>query len=426
MRDAHPSRRTFLMSGAAAVAATTTLDLAHTAHAAGSDRIKVGLVGCGGRGTGAAEQALTADKGVALVAVADAFEDRLGESLSSLKGSAVGDRVDVPKDRQYVGFDGFKKVIDQVDVVLLATPPGFRPVHLAYAVSKGVHAFVEKPVATDAPGVRSVLKSCDEAKSKGLTIVSGLCWRYHEPRRETMKRVRDGAIGKVIAVETTYNSGGVWDPRKSRDECKSEMEYQMRNWYYYDWLSGDHIVEQAVHGIDTMAWAMGDEPPVKCWGTGGRTVRVESQYGNIWDNFAVVYEYADGTRGYHHCRHWRGAEQQVKDYVLGAKGTCDVFGSRISGETPWRYPDPRSAKNMYQAEHDALFASLRAGKPINDGLYAARSSLLGIMGRTAAYTGQVITWDMAMNSQQALVPHPLTWGDAPNRPVPRPGVTLYS
>ncbi len=413
------------MQGAAAVAATTALDLTTNAHAAGSDRIKVGLVGCGGRGTGAAEQALTADKGVSLVAMGDAFPDQLATSLSGLKGSAIADQVDVPPDRQFVGLDAFKQVIDGVDVVLLTTPPGFRPTQLAYAVSKGVHAFVEKPVATDAPGVRAVLKACDEAKSKGLTIVSGLCWRYHEPRRETMKRVRDGAIGKVIAVETTYNSGGVWDPRKTRDEVKSDMEYQMRNWYYYDWLSGDHIVEQAVHGIDTMAWAMGDEPPVKCWGSGGRTVRTEPQYGNIWDNFAIVYEYADGTRGYHHCRHWRGSDTQVKDYVLGANGTCDVFGSRITGASPWRYPNAKEAKNMYQSEHDALFASLRAGKPINDGLYASRSSLLGIMGRMAAYTGQVITWDMAMNSQQSLVPSPLAWGDLPVRPIPKPGVTKY-
>ncbi|HEY2156660.1 MAG TPA: Gfo/Idh/MocA family oxidoreductase, partial [Isosphaeraceae bacterium] len=264
MRSPTPTRRTFLMNGAAAVAATgAALDLASVAHAAGSDRLKVGLVGCGGRGTGAAEQALTADKNVALVAVADAFEDRIAESLSALKGSAVAGQVQVEKDAQFVGFDAYKQVIDNVDVVLLTTPPGFRPIHLAYAIAKGKHAFVEKPVAVDATGVRAVLKSVEEARSKGLSLVAGLCWRYHTPRQETMKRVRDGAIGKVVAIETTYDSNGVWDPRKTREECKSEMEYQMRNWYYYDWLSGDHIVEQAVHGIDTMGWAMGDEPPVQ-------------------------------------------------------------------------------------------------------------------------------------------------------------------
>jgi predicted dehydrogenase len=239
-----------------------------------------------------------------------------------------------------------------------------------------------------------------------------------------MKRVADGAIGDIVAVETTYNSGGVWEPRKSRDEVKSEMEYQMRNWYYYAWLSGDHIVEQAVHGIDTMAWALGDEPPTQCWGSGGRQVRVDPIYGNIYDHFAIVYEYPNNVRGYHQCRHWRGSEQRVKDYILGAKGICDVFGGRIKGETDWRYRGPKT--NMYQNEHNALFASIRKGEPINNGLYAARSTLLAIMGRNAAYTGQVITWDMAMDSKEVLTPSEYSWGDAPNRPVPRPGITKFS
>ena len=425
MRDAHPTRRTFLMHGAAAATVgAVALDLASTAHAAGSDRLKVGLVGCGGRGTGAAEQALTADKNVALVAVADAFSDRIAESLSSLKDSPVASRVEVTKETSFVGFDAYKQVIDAVDVVLLATPPGFRPLHLGYAVSKGKHAFVEKPVAVDAPGVRAVLRAADEAKSKGLSLVAGLCWRYHEPRKETMNRVRDGAIGKLVAIETTYNSGGVWEPRKKRSEVASDMEYQMRNWYYYDWLSGDHIVEQAVHGIDTMGWAMGDEPPVKCWGSGGRQVRTDPEYGNIFDHFSVVYEYGDGTRGYHNCRHWRGTDYQTKDYLLGTKGTCDVFGGKIAGEAPWRYRGPNN--QMYQAEHDALFASIRSGKPINDATFASRSTLLAIMGRMAAYTGGVITWEQALNSQQDLAPTQFAWGDAPNRPVPKPGLTKFA
>jgi predicted dehydrogenase len=423
MREPKSNRRTFLMHSAATVAAATTLDLAATAHAAGADTLRVGLVGCGGRGTGAAEQALTADKNTRLVAVADAFQDRLDSALETLKSTPVTERIDVPADRRYVGFDGFKHVIDQVDVVLLATPPHFRPQQLAYAVEKGVHAFVEKPIATDAPGVRAFLKSCDDAKGKNLSVVSGLCWRYHQPRRETMARVHDGAIGDVVAVETTYNSGGVWDPRRSRDQVGSEMEYQMRNWYYYCWLSGDHIVEQAVHGLDTMAWALGDKPPERCWGSGGRQVRTEPQYGNIYDHFSVVYEYPGEVRGYHNCRHWRGAEQRVKDYVLGSKGTCDVFGHRITGANKWRYRGPNN--NMYQTEHDELFAAIRSGKPINNGLYASYSTLLAIMGRMAAYTGEVVTWDMALNSKESLGPSEYTWGDAPNRPVPKPGVTKF-
>ncbi|MHC5540766.1 Gfo/Idh/MocA family protein, partial [Singulisphaera rosea] len=375
-------------------------------------------------GTGAAEQALTADKNVKLVAMADAFADRLEDSLATLKSSPVTGQVDVSKDRQYVGFDAYKNVIDQVDVVLLTSTPHFRPLHMAYAVEKGVHMFTEKPVATDAPGVRSVLQTCEDAKKKNLSVVSGLCWRYHNPRRETMKRVFDGSIGDIVAVETTYNSGGVWEPRVTREQVKSEMEYQMRNWYYYTWLSGDHIVEQAVHGIDTMGWALGDEPPIQCWGSGGRQVRTEPQYGNIYDHFSIVYEYPNNVRGYHNCRHWRDTAQQTKDYVLGAKGMCDVFGNRITGANKWRYRGQNN--NMYQTEHDELFASIRAGKPINSAVYAAKSTLLAIMGRMAAYTGEVITWEKALNSKESLAPAQYVWGDAPQRPVARPGLTKFA
>ncbi len=271
MQKPRSNRRTFLMHSAATVAATTAaLEIASNAYAGGSDVIKVGLVGCGGRGTGAAEQDLTADSNTRLVAMADAFKDRLESSLSILKSSPVADRVDVPEDRRFVGFDAYKHVIDEVDLVILATPPGFRPIHFDYVVEKGKNAFIEKPMAVDAPGLRQFLDAAKKSKEKGLSIVNGFCWRYHNPRRETMKRVFDGEIGDVVAIETTYNSQGVWEPRKSREECDSEMEYQMRNWYYYDWLSGDHIVEQAVHGIDTMAWTLGDKPPLRCWAVGGR------------------------------------------------------------------------------------------------------------------------------------------------------------
>lgn len=424
MRESHPSRRSFLMQTATAAAAVPVA-LGHVAHAAGPDSLKIGVVGCGGRGIGAAEQALTASPGSKITAMAEAFSDRLEEGLSALKSTPVADRVEVPKDRQYVGFDAYKSVIDQVDLVILTTPPGFRPLHLAYAVEKGIHAFVEKPVAVDATGVRAVLAACEAAKSKNLSLVSGHCWRYDFPRRETMKRVKDGAIGNLIAIETTYNSGGVWDPRKSRDEVKSEMEYQMRNWYYYDWLSGDHIVEQAVHGIDTMAWIMNEAPPIQCWGTGGRQVRVDPMYGNIYDHFGIVYEYPEGVRGYHTCRHWRGGDQRVKDYLLGAKGVCDVFGSRISGETSWRYRG--SKNNMYQTEHDEMHAALKSGTPLNTVASAAHSSLLAIMGRMAAYTGAVVTWDMALNSKENLAPTAYAFDqDPPRRPVPRPGITRFA
>jgi predicted dehydrogenase len=239
-----------------------------------------------------------------------------------------------------------------------------------------------------------------------------------------MKQVSDGAIGDIVAVETTYNSGGVWDPRRTREQCKNEMEYQMRNWYYYDWLSGDHIVEQAIHGIDTMAWALGDKLPEKCWAVGGRQARTEAKYGNIWDHFSVVYEYPHNVRGYHHCRHWPNTAVQVKDYVLGSRGTADVFGNRIEGANTWRFRSPGTKEfNMYQTEHDEMFAALRAGKPINNAEQAGLSTLLAIMGRMAAYTGQVVTPEMALQSQESLVPSTFAWGDAPQRPVPVPGVT---
>jgi predicted dehydrogenase len=355
----------------------------------------------------------------------DAFADRLEESLSTLKASPVAERVDVPADHRFTGFDGYKSVIDQVDVVLLATPPHFRPAHLKYAVDKGIHAFVEKPVATDAPGVRSILETCEQARYKKLSVVSGLCWRYHTPRMETMKRVRDGAIGPIVSIETTYNSGGVWEPRRERSACADEMEYQMRNWYYYCWISGDHIVEQAVHALDTMGWAMMDEPPVLCYGVGGRQVRTDEKYGDIYDHFSLVYEYPNGVKGYHQCRHWRNTDQRTKDYILGATGKCDVFGNRISGSERWRFADRDEKFNMYQAEHDALFAAIRNGEPKDDGIYMARSTLLALMGRMAAYTGQAITWEQALNSQESLSPPAYAWGDCPRRGVPVPGTTRF-
>jgi predicted dehydrogenase len=410
------------MGTAATVAASggLGLDAALAGHVWGSDRIRVGLVGCGGRGTGAAEQALTADEGTVLVAMGDAFRDPIESSLSALKASAVGSRLEVPEEHRFVGFDAYQKVIDAVDVVLLATPPGFRPIHFAYAVEKGRHAFIEKPMAVDGPGLRTYLAAARASKEKGLSAVHGFCWRYHHPRRETMKRVHDGAIGEIRAIETTYNSQGVWDPRRTREQCQSEMEYQMRNWYYYDWLSGDHIVEQAVHAIDTMAWAMGDILPERCWAVGGRQARTEAKYGNIWDHFSVVYEYPNEVRGYHHCRHWPNTPTHVKDYILGSKGVADVFGNRIRGTESWRFRG--EGNNMYQTEHDEMYAGLRSGQPVNNAEQAGLSTLLAIMGRDAAYTGQVVTPEMILESTRALVPTEFAWGDAPRRPVPVPGV----
>jgi predicted dehydrogenase len=420
------TRRDFIKgsTAAAATAAAATSLTVPLVHADGSGTIKIGLVGCGGRGSGAAEQALSADSGARLVAVADAFQDRIDDHLPTIKTGKVGGQVDVPKDRQYSGFDAYKHVIDQVDLVLLTTPPHFRPMQLAYAVSKGVHAFVEKPMAVDGPGLRKFLLAVKAAKTKNLSLVNGFCWRYDHPRRATMNQVFDGKIGDIVAIETTYNSQGVWDPRKTREECASDMEYQMRNWYYYCWLSGDHIVEQAVHGIDTMAWATGDKQPTRCWAVGGRQSRTDAKYGNIWDHFSVVYEYPNNVRGYHHCRHWVHTPNQVKDYILGTKGTADVFGNAIAGENKWRYRGVKS--NMYQVEHDEMFAAIRVGKPINNGEQAAHSTLLALMGRTAAYTGLVVTPETILTSKEDLSPPKYEFGPLVAPAIPVPGFTKFA
>jgi predicted dehydrogenase len=418
----------------AAASAAAQIEIADNAYAGAGDSLKIGLVGCGGRGTGAAEQALTADRGNALYAMGDAFPEAIEESESLLKKRTpkeVSDRIDVPPSRRFSGFDAYKQVIDECDVVLLTTPPAFRPIHFAYAVEKGKHAFVEKPMAVDGPGLRMFMESAKKSKEKGLSVVNGFCWRYFAPRRELMARVHGGDIGPIVSIETTYDSQGVWEPDRDqhlpRAKCQSDMEYQMRNWYYYSWLSGDHIVEQAVHGLDTMAWAMNDMPPIRAWGVGGRQVRTEPKYGNIFDHFSIVYEYPEDIRGYHQCRHWANTPARVADHILGATGRADVFGKKITGAKPWRFRAAEGAPplDMYQSEHNEMFAALRAGKPINNSEKAATSTLLALMGRMAAYTGEVITWDRAMQSKEQLVPETFTWGDAPQKPVPIPGVTKF-
>jgi predicted dehydrogenase len=421
------SRRSFLSAvgvAAAGAAVGSSTRMARAAHADGGDTIRVGLIGCGGRGSGAAADALGADKNVALVAMADAFGDRIEQSLSGIR-KAAGDKVQVTPERCYAGFDAYKKVIesDDVDVVLLCTPPHFRPMHLKAAVEAGKHVFCEKPVAVDAPGVRSVLETCEQAKQKNLSIVSGLCYRYDLAKRELMKRIHDGAIGDIQAIHTSYYTGTLW--HHGRKDDWSDMEWQVRNWLYFTWLSGDHNVEQHVHSLDKAAWALKDETPVSCIGTGGREVRVQPQWGNIYDHFAVTYEYKNGAKVFSYCRQMAGCENDVNDHIIGTTGSAQAMRHSIahpssSGDN-WRYRG--RAPNMYQQEHDELFASIRAGKPINNGQYMAQSTMMAIMGRMAAYTGQRITWEQAINSQERLGPDKYEWGPAPEPIVAVPGVT---
>jgi predicted dehydrogenase len=420
------SRRDFLVASAGLAGAAVLSGLAPAVHAAGSDTLKVGLIGCGGRGTGAAAQALRADANVKLTAMGDMFNDRLQNSLANLKGDpALAKKIDIQAGNLFTGFDAYQRVINSgVDVVLLTTPPGFRPLHLKAAVAAGKHIFCEKPMAVDAPGVRSVLETVRDAKKKNLAIVAGFCYRYEKAKREVMKRVHDGQIGDIVALQCTYNTGGLW--HRDREKGWDDMTYQLRNWLYFTWLSGDHIVEQACHSIDKMAWAMKDVPPLKAIGTGGRQSRTGKEFGHIFDHHAVVFEYKGGLKMFHACRQQVNCANEVTDYVFGTKGTAAVMQHRITGEKPWalrRRPGVRD--DMYQNEHDELFASIRAGKPINDGERMAQSTLMAIMGRMATYTGQEITWQMALNSKEDLTPAKYEFGPLAVPPVAQPGVTKF-
>ena len=405
------TRRQFLKNaGAAAIFSAGAFNMGFSSpiRPKSEKSLKVGLVGCGGRGTGAAVQALNADPDVVLHSMADAFEDRLVNSLGLLK-KAHGERVKVPKKRQFVGFDACQKLVDSgVDVVLLASPPGFRPDHLTAAIDAGKHVFYEKPVAVDAPGVRKVLQAARTAKEKNLSMVSGFCFRYDLQKQALYGKVLEGAIGDIKSIASTRNGGELW--YKDRQSNWTDMEYQIRNWYYHNWLSGDFIVEMFVHSLDMMTWAMGEKMPLTATGTGGRQWRTDKKYGNIYDHFALEYDYENGVKGYCFTRQQQGGSTKNAVEITGSMGNAYYDGNRheITGKNKWKYEGEKN--DMYQSEHDALFKSIREGKGINDGELSANSTLLGIMSRMAAYTGQTITWDEAMNSTQVLGPETYDWG----------------
>jgi predicted dehydrogenase len=414
------TRRHFLRNSSTVavggLVASAALTRAADASAPAPSVIKVGLIGCGGRGTGAALQALKADPGVRLTALADVFADRLDSSLATLKKmTAVANRIDVTPATSFVGLDAYQKVIDSgVDVVLLASTPAFRPEHFRAAVAAGKHVFCEKPVAVDGPGIRSVLASAAEAQRKNLSVVSGFCWRYDPRMRATVAQIHAGAIGDLRAIIATYHTGTLTTKFPgTRTPGQTDLEWQLRNWYNFTWLSGDHLVEQAIHNVDKIAWLMKQEMPTQAIAVGGRTVPA---YGNTYDNFSVAYEYASGVRATLSCRQHDGVYNEVTDYVMGTEGIFSngrLATQGITGKTNWKYTGP--TRDMYQVEHDELFAAIRAGKPVNDGISMAHSTLMAIMGRMAAYTGQVVTWDRALNSEEVLVPATLDW-NAP-RPV---------
>lgn len=421
------TRRSFLQTstGVGAAAMLGAMAMPRTVHAGVDETLRVGLVGCGGRGMGAAIDALAADDNARLVAVADTFADKTKEALGTLTSDEkYAPRVNVEPDRVYVGFDAYKQLIDSgVDVVLLATPPHFRPEHLAYAVAAGKHCFVEKPVAVDAPGVRAVLAACEEAKKKSLTIVSGLCYRYEPQMRETVRQVvEEKAVGDVIAIESRYLTGLLW--HRVREDNWTDMDDQVRNWLYYTWLSGDHIMEQAVHSIDKTAWILGDIQPMHAVALGGRQQRIAPEDGDIYDHFSVFYEYPGGVRVSLSCRQQDKCFPETQDRVLGTTGIAELMSHEVkdrSGKQVWRYRGKPG--NMYRVEHREMFAAIRSGNPINNGHYMCNSTMLGLLGREAAYTGAKITWDECYTSDVRLGPAQYAWGPAPAVNVPIPGKT---
>lgn len=402
---------------AAAAAGITAATLARSVHAAGSDLVRIALIGCGGRGTGAAINALSTKAPVRLVAMHDAFRDRLESSLKAIQARCP-DRVDVPEERKFTGLDGYLHAIDAgVDMVLLCGPPGFRPMQFEAAVKAGKHVFMEKPLATDAPGIRRILAANAEAKRKGLAVAVGHHLRHEVKHKEAIRRIHEGMIGQVKFLRIYFNSSGVWVYQRRPDE--TEMQYQVRNWYYFTWLSGDHIVEQHVHDIDVANWIMRGHP-VSANGMGGRQVRIGKQYGEIFDHHSVEFEYADGTRCFSVCRHMPGCWQSFSEHAHGTKGEVSIEGHgravlRVVGGPTLKW---ERGPDGHQLEMDDLFAALRVGQPYNEGDFGAEASMTAILGRMATYSGRVVRWDEAIQSTLDLSPERLAW-DA--QPKPRPG-----
>ena len=394
------TRRSFLKATLATGAALTApLSIARSAHAGNADGFRVGLIGCGGRGGGAAVNAMNAGKDVKVVAMADLFEDHLERRFKILKKEHAT-QFQVDQDHKFIGFDAYKKVLESdVNVVIIAAASHFHPAFFKEAIDAGKHVFVEKPHSLDVPGIKSVMETCEVAKKKGLAVVSGLCWRYDLAVRETMQRVQDGAIGEIVAIQEYYLSNPYYDKR--REPQWSEVEYQFRNWYHFNWLSGDQTAQQLIHSIDKSSWAMGDVPPVKAWGLGGRQVCLEPRFGDQFDHVGVVFDYPNGVPVYAYCRDIPGCHNITSDTILGTKGRaimprkCRIEDRK--GNTVWSAE--KSTINMYDNEHKELFESIRRGQPINNSDYMATSSMLAILAQMAAYTGQEITWEQAMASK---------------------------
>ena len=397
------SRRQFLRTSAATAAAVSLsgLNIGRFAHAAGSAVLRVGMIGCGGRCAGAADQALTADPGAQLVAMCDLFADRLQAKREALK-TQKPKQVAVDYDHCFVGFDGYRKVIESCDVVLIANAAKFHPMHVLAAVEAGKHVFVEKPHGIDPAGIKTMDRACALAKEKKLTVVSGLQSRYHPGYQETIQRIHDGAIGEVVAIEENWlRAPYVLQERKAG---MTETQFQFSTQYHFNWLSGDDVVQTLAHNLDRASWLLRDQAPAKAHGMGGRATLSGEIYGNVFDHHAVVYEFPTGVRLYAYCRTIPRCYEENSSIILGSKGRASVVACRIQGEHPWRWQD--NGANPYQIEHDRLFASIRAGEALNNGGYMTRSTLIAIMGQISCYTGKEVTWEQITGSNFSYAPKP--------------------
>jgi predicted dehydrogenase len=426
-QTAAPTRREFLTTAAATgTALAAGLSWVPSVHAAGSDTIKIGLVGCGGRGTGAADNALHSAPNVEVIALADVFKDRLEGTRKHLQNLAkndekvkgLGNSVNIPDDNCHVGLDAYQQLINNKDVnyVILATPPGFRPIHIPAVVEAGKTLFTEKPVGTDGTGIRKVLEAYEEAKKKGLAVVAGTQRRHQAPYIETLKQVHDGAIGDILAARCYWNQGILW--KRDRRPGSSDVEYQIHNWYGFPWICGDHIVEQHVHNLDVMCWAFGGHP-VRARGMGFRTPR-DPGYGVIYDFFAIDYTWPNDVHVISQCRQISGCVDEVGEHLKGTKGDCHVNAYQINGKGVVSRETARGSTDPYVQEHTDLIESVRSGKPLNELKQVAESTLTAILGRMSAYSGKEVSWEQALNTKEDLMPKNLAW----DMSLPEPQVAI--
>ncbi len=436
--ETSPSRREFVKA-TSAVAAAGAISFPYVmAHAQDTKKLKIGIVGCGGRGTGAAAQALTADDNCELHAMADLYPEIVDQKEQLLVGrmKKTPEKMNVGS-RKFTGLDAYKQVIDSgVDVILLTTPPGFRPMQFEAAIEAGIHAFVEKPCATDIAGVKRFMAAGEKAKSKGISVLCGFCYRYSDHGRELFKRVHNGEIGEIMAIHSTYYTPIVkpMPPEADRPAGMSDTEWQIKNWYNYSWLGGDGIVEQGIHSVDKAMWAMQDQIPKACYAMGGR--QKPNNVCNTYDHFGVTYVWDNNVRGHVDWTQFdsgNNIHRENRDYILGTKGQAvfEFKGAEITGENPWKFREPRDpevkiARNMYQLEHNEFFGNIRKGERHADEEWVARSTTIGLMARMAAYTGQEVTYEGILESGEKLVPDTIDWdAPLPVREMAIPGVTSY-